>query len=417
MNNENNEDPKHKNFRDKVEKYIDQNGVTILKAMFPDHTNQKEQTEEKQSKPNNNEYLDLDSPIKKRIKTDEYLIEIYNWPAFFRVENGLITLFNECKVIFKIFFEKNKQYKEEEQKKRFFLFFKSIINEEHEIIKEFTEINYEADKIYSIKRGIEKLIDYFDLKSVENYFLVNNIIHIPKKVGYTIAGVIGAASLLAFSGFCYGILSSLAWPVGGGIGLFVCIGLVIYFTARKSSQKKEDDEFNKLNEMAKPIKEFFDSLHFFENKESDLTMNINNIFIIAIDKTKGNYGDSIIFHRNLKRLDSIRFPKDFDGNDSINMKYYKAYLKAFGYYNKKFKKYEEKYKSGTYEEKINLISKEILEDFKKLKDAKNHMEIDNLIEEEKKKEKERKKKKLKNYLFLFPIKKLWKEILVAVLIL
>ena len=381
MNSEDNKDIQN-NFRTKVKEYVNQNGVEILQSMFPE-TSQIEQTEEKESKPNNKKYLDLDSPIKKRIKTNEYLIEIYNWPAFFRVDYGLITLFNECKVIFKIFFEKNKQYKEEEQKERFFSFFKSIIYEEHEIIKKFTEINYDTDKIYSIKRGIEKLIDYFDLKSVENYFFVNSKNDYQNKFGMLGGGVLGLASLIALV-----VSGTVLW----GIGLVVCIGLVIYFNRRNSSQEKKDDEVNKLNKMTNKIEKFFDNLNFFENKDSSLTMNINNIFIIAIDKTKGNYGDSVVFHHSLKGLDSKRFPKDFNGNDSINMKYYKAYLKAFDYYSKKFKKYEEKYKSVVYKEQINLISKKILEDFKKLKDAENDVQIYDLIKEETKKDKEEEEK-------------------------
>ena len=58
------------------------------------------------SKLNDNAYLDLDFPIKIREETNEFLLEIYHWPAFFRGNYGLITLFNNCRIIFKIFFLK-----------------------------------------------------------------------------------------------------------------------------------------------------------------------------------------------------------------------------------------------------------------------------------------------------------------------
>ena len=200
--------------------------------------------EPEKSKPNDKAYLDLDIPIKIREETNEFLLEIYNWPAFFRIDYGLITLFNDCRFFFKIFFENNKQYEVEKQKERFFSFLESIIKEDHEKIKELIKINYEPDKVYSIKRGIEKLIDYFDLKSVENYFLKNNINHqksnkINKILANTVTSVIGIASLAALS-TCF--VGAVSVPVLGGVGVIVTIWIVFHFNFKKPPQMDEEQK-------------------------------------------------------------------------------------------------------------------------------------------------------------------------------
>ena len=374
----------HIAFANKVMDYVKKNGVNLAKRINPENL---------KSKPNDKESLDLDYPIKIREETEEFLLEIYNWPAFFRVDYGLITLFNNCRVIFKIFFENNKQYEEEEQKKRFFSFFESIIKEDHEKIKELTKINYEPNDVYSIKRGIEKLIDYFDLKSVENFFFKNNQ-NSNKIIKNGGAGAIAAASVIAIAAYFCGL--SFVWvPIVGCCGLAVSFMLLVYFNRKKSTQMdkvEEKDAEEKINKMTKQIQSFFYYLDYkFGDKDFDLKN--ANIVIIAIDKTIKNYGDSFIQNYTLHDLNSIRFPKDFNGNDNVNMIYYKACFEAFKYYRDKFEGYDKEINTKDIEEKTNLLSKKILEDFKKLIDAKTYKEINTLINEEKKKDEEEKKRK------------------------
>lgn len=263
-----------------------------------------------------------ENPIKvRRYIENDLLIEIFNFPALFNLDFGFLHLLNHLQILFNVFFNKNKDLETEEKKGKFYSFFTSLLDEDNETIENLTGVRYDDNKLYYLKNALDLLISYFDLESVETYYLSKSENNGSTNSKLSGSIILGAASLIAFGTFFAGINSSLLL-IGGGIGILISIGLTAYFCYKKYEENK------KLSKIEKDVKENMNFIEiFFDRMKAEIEKEYNNcnVFIIAIDKTRNNYGDFIFQHFYLKGINSIDNPK-LD-NYSENMSIYKCYLK------------------------------------------------------------------------------------------
>ena len=116
-----------------------------------------------------------DKPIIYKIYPNENKykleIEIFNYPALLRKENGLITLFNKIKIIFKYFSDKMKNINDYEYESNFSIFFKSILNCDVKKFNELIGFNIQEKELTILKQGLEKIIRYFGIVNTENILI------------------------------------------------------------------------------------------------------------------------------------------------------------------------------------------------------------------------------------------------------
>lgn len=237
------------------------------------------------------------SPNKNKYNLE---IEIFNFPAILRKENGIFNIFNKLLIIFKYFSNKMKNKSKDEYERNFSIFFNSILDCDVKVFNELIEINIQKNGLYSLKQGLEKIIRYFGIKNVERYF--NIYCSFGAGAAATLVGCIPALTISV-------IFSA---PVIG-IGVGVAIGLISYLIFKKFKEDKLF-EINKAN-----LEYFFDKIICL--KKSDF-MNCN-IFVIAREKNNQNQINISLFPHIIDGLDPLDFPK-IGANDigDSNSKYY-----------------------------------------------------------------------------------------------
>ena len=161
--------------------------------------------------------LNRDKPIIKKIYPDENVhklyIEIYNFPAFFRTDNGLYTIVNEITIYLEIFFNKWKDQPELENK--FNLFIQCILQVDTKKFKELIGIDIQRSNLKKIKQGLEKIVRYFGIESFKEFYLGFKTIGSITLLG----GVLGLAAGL-FSGI------TITIPLLAGLGCGIIIGVI-----------------------------------------------------------------------------------------------------------------------------------------------------------------------------------------------
>ena len=346
----------HNNFAKKINEYINNNKEKI-KEFFK----------------NNSGNDDSLVPIKNRIKEKDFILDIFNFPAFFNMESGILILLTELQYIFKIFFEKHKGLNEEEKKDKYRLFLKSLIEEEVDDILSLTGIKCDDEQMYKIKHSMDLLVQYFDIESIQSYFSKESGYFNEKTVfTFTKVGtpILGSASIIALSTFTSANLPLLG--IFGGVGLVFCLGLGIYIY---NKYNEYNAYIQNLEEKEAIIKNFFDRINAFYNYKSYMN---SNIFLIAIDKTKTNNGDFILQNYTIKGLPSFNSPKIVSNTGDIQVDFYKEYFEGINYFFEKYKKIAEKEKKTAQD-----IAKIILEDFQNLSKQKTHKDLVNYLNEEK----------------------------------
>ena len=312
-------------------------------------------------------------PIKKRIKGKDFLLEIYNIPAFFDLENGILHLLTELQVLFKIFFEKNKNLKEEQKKEKYLSFINSITNEDIIKIYELSGVNYTKEKSYKIKKSLDLIISYFDLESIKYYFSKKE-----KLLGYTGLGI-GSVSLTVLAVYFAGINLPILLIIGGaGVIFTTAIAGYLFYKYRDNNKKNEKNEKEYQNNLKEKIN-FIEG--FFQKINSCLAQNYdsNNLFIIGIDKSKKNYGDFIMKYHEINGISSIENPRVIENTGETKADYYCCYLDGMHYYISKYEKIIES------KDKINIeeLNRNLLNDFQQLSAKKTYKELYEYIAKEK----------------------------------
>ena len=106
-------------FKNKVKKILDDKSDDIKQFI------EKRYEKMKESEPNNEKGTLKDKPIIYKINPNKHLfIEIFNFPALLREENGLFTIVNRIYIIFKYFSDKMKNKSKDEYEKNFQIFLK-----------------------------------------------------------------------------------------------------------------------------------------------------------------------------------------------------------------------------------------------------------------------------------------------------
>ena len=256
----------------------------------------------------------------RRYEENNILLDVFNYPALFNPDFGFLHLLNHCQVLFTAFFEKTKSLKKSEKEEKFISFFTSFMDENIDEIQKITGIRYDEDKLYFLKQAIDLIISYFDLENVKSYFKEKLYIDNNDKIDGKIAGssILGIASLIAFSTFFAGVNSSLLL-IGGGIGVFIGIGLTAYFCYKKYNVNKSLSNINEIKQQLKKNMEFIEKFFDRMKSETEKDNNKSNVFIMAIDKISDNY-DFIFQPYYLKGINSIDIPKLDNFTDNMNIK-------------------------------------------------------------------------------------------------
>lgn len=293
----------------KAKEVLDEKRDIIKKFMEKRYENMEE------SEPNNEEGVYKDKPIIYKIypKENKYnlLIEIFNFPALLRKENGLFIIVNKIAIIFKYFSDKMKNISKDEYERKFPIFFKSILDCDVNKFRELIGINIQEKDLNILKLGLEKIIRYFGIENIEKY--LNKL-----SVG---VGVFG--SLVSFIPIY--LASSLLSASAIGLGIGIIIGLVGYFILRKFN----DNDRKTFENNKKILEKFFDEIKTFSFDK----FNCCNIFVIVIDKNGAQIKDISLFPDIMGNLNPYEFPKigGIDNGES-NIKYYECLLKGIQYY-------------------------------------------------------------------------------------
>ena len=332
------------------------------------------------SKPNDNSSLLEDKQIlyiRNPTEQNNFYLEIYNIAATFRFDNGFFQLINHLNTIVSIFNNKYKEEELEEKKKLFALLFESIEEQDSEKINEIIGFSFDDDQLYDIKSGLDKLVNYFGLENIQIYYesKVNIFGKTLAVTTTTLSGVI--------SGVASGILAgSTIIGTGVGLGIGIIFGIVSYIFIKWNKQRIEIQNGIDNNKVKNNIDKIEDLLYRIKSFYTNNYYKNINVIIVAIDKSKENYNDFVMYGENLKYLNAMDCPKK--ATPGTNMEYYDI---CFELMHKFINKYEYMFKNNR-----GNLEREIKNDFGILKCKKTLPELKNLLDQLKTEE----KKPLKN---------------------
>lgn len=301
---------------------------------------------------------------------NNFYLEIYNIAAVFRFDNGFFQLINNLNTILSIFNNKFKDKTETEKKQNLVSLFESIEEQDSQKIDEIIEFNFDEDQLYDIKLGLDKLVKYFGLETIQIYY--------ESKLNIKNVGIVSLSGIV--TGVAIGMLSASAICGVVGLGVGVIFGIVSLIFIKWQKQPKEIKENgideNKINQNIDKIEKLFTDIKFFYTHNYYKNA---NVIIIAIDKSKDNYNDFIMYGNNLKYLNATDCPKK--ATPGTNRKYYDI---CFELMNKFVKKYEDLFKEKEYD----ILKKEVKKDFEALKGKMKIEDLENYLEQLKSKDKE-----------------------------
>ena len=332
------------------------------------------------SKPNDNSSLLEDKQIlyiRNPTEQNNFYLEIYNIAATFRFDNGFFQLINHLNTIVSIFNNKYKEEELEEKKKLFALLFESIEEQDSEKINEIIGFSFDDDQLYDIKSGLDKLVNYFGLENIQIYYesKVNIFGKTLAVTTTTLSGVI--------SGVASGILAGSAIiGTGVGLGIGIIFGIVSYIFIKWNKQRIEIQNGIDNNKVKNNIDKIEDLLYRIKSFYTNNYYKNINVIIVAIDKSKENYNDFVMYGENLEYLNAMDCPKK--ATPGTNMEYYDI---CFELMHKFINKYEYMFKNNR-----GNLEREIKNDFGILKCKKTLPELKNLLDQLKTEE----KKPLKN---------------------
>jgi hypothetical protein len=332
------------------------------------------------SKPNDNSSLSEEKQIlyiRNPTEQNNFYLEIYNIAATFRYDNGFFQLINHLNTIVSIFNNKYKEEELEEKKKLFALLFESIEEQDSEKINEIIGFSFDDDQLYDIKSGLDKLVNYFGLENIQIYYesKVNIFGKTLAVTTTTLSGVI--------SGVASGILAgSTIIGTGVGLGIGIIFGIVSYIFIKWNKQRIEIQNGIDNNKVKNNIDKIEDLLYRIKSFYTNNYYKNINVIIVAIDKSKENYNDFVMYGENLKYLNAMDCPKK--ATPGTNMEYYDI---CFELMHKFINKYEYMFKNNR-----GNLEREIKNDFGILKCKKTLPELKNLLDQLKTEE----KKPLKN---------------------
>ena len=290
--------------RDKIKEFIEKRYISVQESV-----------------PNNEEGAYKDKPIIYKIYPNDNKyrlnIDIFNFPALLRKENGFFTIVNKISIIFKYFSDKMKNISKDEYERNFPIFFKSILNCDVNKFNELIGTKVQEEELNNLKQGLEKIIRYFGIENTEKTLNILNSLGI---------GIFSTLTAIPIS-FIASILSSAC--IGLGIG--IAIGFVSFylFTKFNDGQKKMFEN-NKII-----LENFFEEIKTFNFD----TFNNCNIFVIAIDKNGNQIKDICLFPGIMGNLNPFDFPT-IGGSDNgeSNLKYYEDLLKGTQYFIENYQK-------------------------------------------------------------------------------
>ena len=332
------------------------------------------------SKPNDNSSLSEEKQIlyiRNPTEQNNFYLEIYNIAATFRFDNGFFQLINHLNTIVSIFNNKYKEEELEEKKKLFALLFESIEEQDSEKINEIIGFSFDDDQLYDIKSGLDKLVNYFGLENIQIYYesKVNIFGKTLAVTTTTLSGVI--------SGVASGILAgSTIIGTGVGLGIGIIFGIVSYIFIKWNKQRIEIQNGIDNNKVKNNIDKIEDLLYRIKSFYTNNYYKNINVIIVAIDKSKENYNDFVMYGENLEYLNAMDCPKK--ATPGTNMEYYDI---CFELMHKFINKYEYMFKNNR-----GNLEREIKNDFGILKCKKTLPELKNLLDQLKTEE----KKPLKN---------------------
>jgi len=336
------------------------------------------------SKPNdNNASLSEDNQIlyiRNPTEQNNFYLEIYNIAATFRFDNGFFQLINHLNTIVSIFNNKYKDRELEEKKRLFALLFISIEEQDSEKINEIIGFSFDEDQLYDIKLGLDKLANYFGLENIQIYYesKINIMKPILAVTTTTLSGIVSGVASGIFAG-------SLILGAGVGLGVGLIVGIVSYIFIKWTQPQpqrimnqnsidnnKVKNNIHKIEDLLNLIKSFYTN-NYYKNI---------NVIIVAIDKSKENNNDFIMYGEYLKYLNAMDCPKK--ATPGTNREYYDI---CFELMHKFINKYENMFKNN-----IGNLEREIKNDFEILKCKKTLPELRNLLAEIKAEEKKPLKK-------------------------
>ena len=168
----------------KIKKYISDNRLKIISKF--------EQYLDKGSLPNKNKYYNFDFPISINEQYENSYLEIFNYSYFFRIDEGMFALINDCSLLFTKFSEKNKNLSEQQKTEKIKDFFDSLIESDTNKLEHLLGYNVSEEYLRRIKKGVDKLTLYFGYKNIKNY------------LGNKTLWTVGAGSLFIYFFFRYG---------------------------------------------------------------------------------------------------------------------------------------------------------------------------------------------------------------------
>jgi hypothetical protein len=255
--------------------------------------------------------------------------------------------------------------------------FESIEEQDSEKIDEIIGFSFDDDQLYDIKSGLDKLVNYFGLENIQIYYesKVNIFGKTLAVTTTTLSGVI--------SGVASGILAgSTIIGTGVGLGIGIIFGIVSYIFIKWNKQRIEIQNGIDNNKVKNNIDKIEDLLYRIKSFYTNNYYKNINVIIVAIDKSKENYNDFVMYGENLKYLNAMDCPKK--ATPGTNMEYYDI---CFELMHKFINKYEYMFKNNR-----GNLEREIKNDFGILKCKKTLPELKNLLDQLKTEE----KKPLKN---------------------
>jgi len=305
---------------------------------------------------------------------NNFYLEIYNIAAAFRFDNGFFQLINNLNTIVSIFNNKYMNETPDNKKRQFSSLFESIENQDSEKIDEIIGINFDEDKLYDIKLGLDKLVKYFGLENIQIYY--EKELNINSVMAAT--GIITFPSIVA--GVASGILAGsalLGTGIGLGVGLIIGIVSLIFIKWTRPKiiveengidKKKVENNKNKIEDLFYMIKSFYTN-QIYKKK---------NVIIVAIDKSNENYNDFIMYGTELDYLNSVDCPKK--ATPGTNREYYDI---CFELMKEFIDKYDEMFKNNR-----AILEKEVKKDFELLKCKETLPELKIILDKIKQKKKD-----------------------------
>ena len=249
----------------KIMNYIKANKLKI-KSKFEQYLD----NQDNRSLPNKNKYYNFDFPISINEQYENSYLEIFNYSYFFRIDEGLFALINDCSLLFTKFSEKNKNLSEQQKTEKIKDFFDSLIESDTNKLEHLLGYNVSEEYLRRIKKGVDKLTLYFGYKNIKNY------------LGNKTLWTLGAGSFIFSLGM--GTLTLLGPPIifGPLTGLgIVAIGIIAYYLYKDYSIQRDKKKIIKEN---KEIIESFFKTNSYLPKIVDLEN--NNLLVISIEKKK-----------------------------------------------------------------------------------------------------------------------------------